>query len=386
MHAITDLQAAAARRLPRRVFDFIAGGAGTETSANRNVEDFGKIRLLPRVLADIRTCSTSTRLLGRDYAAPLGISPMGMCNIAWPGTDRGLAAAARASGLPYCLSMAGSSPLAGMHEHAGEYLWYQIYPCGDDALWEKQFQSAERLGVEHLVLTLDVPVPGLRHRDIRNGFSVPMRWTPAMVLDFASHPGWSLATLSKGRPRMRNMESFTGGGGMGTIMAIFANAVCNWDMLHRLRARWKGKLIVKGVLHPEDARRIEDAGADGIVISNHGGRQLGAARSSIDSLPDIRRVVGRSFPLMLDSGIRNGEDIAKALALGANFVFAGRPFLYGAAALGPRRGPAAVIETLTAEFASALAQLGCTEPTMLSRDHVRLDEPRHSVGRVAAKT
>ncbi|MCP3731352.1 alpha-hydroxy-acid oxidizing protein [Sphingomonas sp. MG17] len=376
MYSITDLEAAARRRLPRRVYDFIAGGAGAEASVRNNVEAFQRIRFVPRTMVDIQRRTMAARLLGRDYAAPFGIAPMGMCDIAWPGTDEGLARAARTAGIPYCLSMAGSSALAEVHRHAGEYLWYQVYLCGSDALWERQFSRAEALGVENLILTVDVPVPGRRLRDLRNGFSVPVRWTPSLLLDFATHPAWSLRTLARGAPRMRNMESFAGerhgASSLDSILAIFASAVHEWEVIERLRDRWKGKLIIKGILHPADAVRLAGLGADAIVVSNHGGRQLSSAISSIEALPAIRHAIGREFPLILDSGIRSGEDIAKALAYGADFVLVGRPFLFGSAALGPARGPQAVIRILQAELDMTLAQLGCTSPAMLSPDFVHV--------------
>ena len=370
MHAISDLESAARRRLPRRVYDFIAGGAGAEASLKNNIDGFARIRLVPRTMVDVRARSTQTRFLGRSYAAPFGIAPMGMCNIAWPGTDRGLAQTARVADLPYCLSMAGSSSLADARRWAGENLWYQVYPCGNDALWERQFKHAETLGVETLILTVDVPVPGRRLRDLRNGFSVPLRWTPSLLLDFALHPAWALATLASGAPRMRNMESYVAQGedsiSLQSILSIFAQAVHEWTVIERLRDRWKGKLIVKGVLHPGDAVDMMRIGADAIAVSNHGGRQFSSAISPIDALPAIRAAVGPGFPLILDSGIRSGEDIAKALALGADFVLAGRPFLFAAAALGPEHGPGAAVEILKAELDGAFAQLGCTDPRQLS--------------------
>lgn len=374
MYSVADLEAAARQRLPGRVFDFIAGAAGSEASLGNNVGAFGRIRLVPRTMVDIRPRTMATVFLGRDYSVPFGISPMGMCNIAWPGADKGMACAARVARLPYCLSMAGSSSLADAYGWAQEYLWYQVYPCGSDELWERQFRAAEKLGVETLILTVDVPIPGRRLRDMRNGFSVPMRWTPSLLWDFATHPAWSTAMLANGAPRLRNMESFIAegdeAGSLTSILAIFAKAVHTWEVVERLRARWKGKLVVKGVLSPVDAAQLVKIGADAIVVSNHGGRQLGSVISSIEALPAIRRAVGSGFPLLLDSGIRSGEDIAKALALGADFVLAGRPFLYGCAALRPKPGAEAVIGILKAEFDSTLAQIGCTDPAMLSPEFV----------------
>lgn len=375
MFTISDLERRARQRLPRRVHDFIAGGAGAEASLGNNVAAFERIRFVPRVMVNVQARSLATPLLGRTYAVPFGIAPMGMCDIAWPGTDRGLALAAAKTKAPYCLSVAGSSSLADAHAWAGESLWYQIYLSGGDEIRERQFKRAEELGVEHLILTVDVPIPGRRLRDMRNAFSVPMRWTPALLLDFATHPAWSLTTLARGAPRMRNMESFVDAQGgrpsFQSILALFARAVHEWDFVERVRARWKGKLIIKGVLNPEDAARMAATGADAIVISNHGGRQLSSVTSTIHALPAIRQAVGPAFPLILDSGIRSGEDIAKAMALGANFVLAGRPFLFGSAALGAHRGPEAVMDILKAEFDATLAQVGCQAPALLSPDFIQ---------------
>lgn len=363
MLTVLDLQRRAKARLPGLIFDFIEGGAGNERSVERNLLAWDRIRLIPRVLSLGSERTISTRFLGRTYGAPFGVAPMGLGRLAWPDTDDGLVRAAAAARIPYGLSTAGSTTIERVAELAQGQAWFQIYISTEPRISTNLMQRARSAGIETLMVTVDANNPGRRLRDLRNGFALPFRPKPRVVAQFMLHPRWTLQTLWHGSPRMANLESgsssSTGRMSLAGLLKDMAGASLDWSVLARIRDNWSGKLIVKGVLHAGDAKRIADMGVDAISVSNHGGRQLGAAVAPIEVLPDIRAAVGPDFPLLLDSGVRSGEDIAKALALGANFVLLGRPFLFAAAALGGAAGGPRVIEVLSGELASSLAQLGC---------------------------
>ena len=362
MHSIADLRARARVRLPRVVFDFIDGGAGDEASLRRNEAAFQAVRMVPRVFAPCRTRDLSTELLGQRYAMPFGVTPMGLCNLAWPGTDKGIAAAAAQARIPYALSTMSSTSIEDIARVAPEHTWFQLYVGGDAAIADSLLDRAEAAGIRTLVLTVDANFPARRLRDRRNGFALPLRPSAGLLADLLLHPRWSLATLAAGAPTFENFlptakdpRSIN----IAAMLVSLAQAHIDWSTLERMRARWPHKLIVKGVLHPQDAQRSAALGADGVVVSNHGGRQLASVPSSIEALPAIRQAVGPGFAVLLDSGVRCGDDIAKALASGADFVLLGRSFLYGTGALGVQRGPAVTIDILRGELDTALAQLGC---------------------------
>ncbi len=362
MHSIADLRARARVRLPRVVFDFIDGGAGDEATLRRNEAAFQAVRMVPRVFAPCRTRDLSTELLGQRYAMPFGVTPMGLCNLAWPGTDKGIAAAAAQARIPYALSTMSNTSIEDIARVAPEHTWFQLYVGGDAAIADSLLDRAEAAGIRTLVLTVDANFPARRLRDRRNGFALPLRPSAGLLADLLLHPRWSLATLAAGAPTFENFlptakdpRSIN----IAAMLVSLAQAHIDWSTLERMRARWPHKLIVKGVLHPQDAQRSAALGADGVVVSNHGGRQLASVPSSIEALPAIRQAVGPGFAVLLDSGVRCGDDIAKALASGADFVLLGRSFLYGTGALGAQRGPAVTIDILRGELDTALAQLGC---------------------------
>ncbi len=353
IHSFEDARNLARRRLPRLVFDFIEGGAGREVATARNEARFDEIKLMSRVLVDVADRSMATSLLGSDHSVPFGIAPMGMCNLACPGADRFLAEAAKARNMPVCLSSAGSSTMEDMQRWAGGRAWFQLY-VGQPA--SESLPTVDRVadaGYETLILTVDVPQISRRVRDLRNGFTVPFRLTPRSFWDFATHPGWSLRTLSAGIPWPRNHGSSADYRGFKRGEARAAD----WKFLQELRNRWTGKLIVKGVKSPEDAVRIRECGADAVYVSNHGGRQLDGDPPSIDLLPTIRQAVGPQYPLLFDSGVRSGEDVVKALAMGADFVMLGRPMLFALGA-GGKRGLEALLDCIVTDMSLAMAQLG----------------------------
>ena len=350
-----DARALAARRLPRLVFDFIDGAAGSELAPERNCRALADVLLQPRVLGNIGQRSIAKSILGQDFDVPFGIAPMGMCGLATAGADNLLASAALERNMPICLSSAASMSIEDLRSVAGEHAWFQLYamPTPDQAM--ALVDRARAAGYRNLILTVDVPQVARRLRDVRNGFEAPFRMGPRQLLDFALHPAWSLPMWRHGRPNPVNLDN-------SRFDRNASRAGANWAFLDQLRELWTGNLIVKGVMSVPDALRIRDAGADAIWVSNHGGRQLAAAPATADVLPDIRKAVGEIYPLIFDSGVRSGEDVVKALALGADFVMLGRPLLFALGANGAK-GLSGLLDEFAQEISTVMAQIGICDAT-----------------------
>jgi (S)-mandelate dehydrogenase len=352
----SDARKYARRRLPRTIFDYVDGSAGDERACAVNVEMIDALRLLARVLVNVENRSLQKSLFGETWKLPFGIAPMGMCDLIWPGADAMLARAAKQYGIPLVLSTMASSNIETMAERAGEHAWFQLYVGQSEEVAYHLVDRAETAGIRNLILTVDLPAIGSRPREQRNGFGAPFRIGPKQFFDFAIHPQWSLSTLKTGVPKLANVNVAGG----KQFKRNEARGKVDWAFLDRLRERWKGKLIVKGVLGGEDSVRIRDAGIDAVYVSNHGGRQLDSAPAAIQMLPQIRAAVGKDYPLLFDSGVRNGEAVIKALALGADFVFIGRPFLYAMGGHG-YAGLQEMIELISSQIDISLAQLGCPD-------------------------
>lgn len=363
--SFADVEAArraARRRLPRFAFDFIDGGALGEQALARNRRALDDVRLVPHVLTGAVARDQATSFLGQDLAAPFGIAPIGMANLIAPGTDLALARAAARAGIAYTLSTAGTTALETIATAAPQS-WFQLYVGRDPAITDDLVRRADEAGYPVLLVTADVPAPGKRLRDLHNRFTLPLRPSLRMGWDVARHPSWAWATATGGAPRFANLEPYSPPGSstqsLAELMAAQSSARLDWDLLAGLRDRWPRSLVLKGILRPEDAQRARALGVDAVALSNHGGRQLDAAPAPVEMLPAIRAAVGPAFPLIMDGGVRSGEDIARCVALGANLVLLGRAFLYGVAACGIAHGPDAMIALLQDELDRTMAQLGC---------------------------
>jgi L-lactate dehydrogenase (cytochrome) len=361
--SIEDLRDSARRRLPRFVFDFLDGGAGREAGLARNEAAFDRVLFRPRALVDVEARTLATTFLGRAWAAPVGAAPVGLGNLVWPGAERAIATAAVAADVPYVLSTPATTSLEEIAALAPRHAWFQLHVGRSQAIVDDLIDRAEAAGLDVLVVTVDVPAPGRRRRDLRNGFTLPFRPSLSLALDLALHPAWSLATLRHGAPRFANLEKYAppgaGARSLAALMAEQSSGRLDWSLLEEIRRRWPRRLVLKGILSAADAVLAKNAGVDAVMVSNHGGRQLDGAPATLDVLPEIRAAVGPDYPLALDGGIRSGEDVIKALALGADFTFVGRPLLYGAAS-GPT-GAADAIAVLIAEASGTLAQLGLVD-------------------------
>jgi (S)-mandelate dehydrogenase len=307
------------------------------------------------------TCEVE--LFGRRYNAPVGIAPMGGPSIIWPGGDLHLARAAQRAGIPYALSTAGGATIEEVARVAPDVFWFQLYrlPANDHAVSRDLVNRAEAVGCRTLVLTLDVPVRTTRPREVATGIAGAFNITPPILAQIMRAPGWAAAILRHGMPRFASLRTYVGADPSLNDVIAFARreiqGAFTWDEVRGYRDRWKGTLIVKGIMHPQDAETAVSLGVDGIIVSNHGGRQVEALPASIDVLPAIARQVGKRATLLMDSGVRSGSDIVRVCALGATSAFAGKAFLWGLGALG-EEGPGYVIDLLIEETQAALGQLG----------------------------
>ncbi len=355
IHTSGDARRLAQKRLPWLVFDYIDGAAGEEYAEALNRQQLQRMQLQPRVLNNVEHRSLGVNVFGQKTHLPFGVSPIGMCNLSSPHADRWLATFAAKHNVPCGVSTAASSSLESMAEWSQGCAWFQLYFSGNEASSKALVDRADAAGYQTLILTVDVPEVGRRPRELRRGFKMPFKIGPSQFIDFALHPRWSLSTLRHGRPELGNF-----GGKYGEFERTASRAGADWSLLSRIRDWWKGNLVVKGVLSSDDALKLKSMGVDAVQVSSHGGRQLDSGPPPIDCLKRIREAVGADYPLFYDSGLRSGEDIVKAYASGADFVFLARPLLYAMAARG-EQGLAELTSVLAHETSITLAQLGLTD-------------------------
>jgi isopentenyl diphosphate isomerase/L-lactate dehydrogenase-like FMN-dependent dehydrogenase len=365
---IAELRALAKRSVPKPIFDYADGAAWDEVTARRNRSAFEDVTLHPRALVDVSSVSLATTVLGREIALPIIAAPTGLSGLQHPEGEAAVARAAQAAGTLSTLSTMASWSIEEVAAAAPGRRWFQLYVMSDRGLVDELLARAAAAGYEALMVTVDVQVAGVRERDVRNGFSLPPRVTLRGLAAGLRHPRWSAGFVA--RPRLTPGSL----GWEGTTSATLAAAVnrsfdpaVTWDDLAALRARWNGPVIVKGVMRADDAVRCAEAGVSAIVVSNHGGRQLDGAAATIEALPAIADAVGDRLEVYLDSGVRRGTDIVKALALGARAVLIGRALMYGLGAAG-EPGARRAFAILQEELRVALALAGCPRVTELSRD------------------
>jgi (S)-mandelate dehydrogenase len=337
-YSVEDLRRAAQRRLPRAIFDFFDGGAEDEVTLQENMAAFKRARLMPRVLNDVSSVDLSTSILGKRSELPIAIAPTGAVGFGRRGGDIAIARAAAAAGIPYTLSSTATASIEQIAKAAPGRLWFQAYILRNKPFLEAMIERARVADYEALVITVDLPVGGKRERDFRNDFSVPFKFTPKNLLDFARKPGWLSDIIRYGMPVMENLVGLETKATNSTAIASSVgrnyDPAFNWDSLQKIRDNWPRKLIVKGIVSPEDAARVAVMGCDAVVVSNHGGRQLDGGVATFDALPYVVQAVTGRIPVLIDGGIRRGSDVFKALATGAQGVMLGRATLYGAAAGG----------------------------------------------------
>jgi L-lactate dehydrogenase (cytochrome) len=373
--SLDDFEAMARRRLPRLIHGFVAGGAETEAGLRDNLAAFQDYGFVPQVLRNTAGRTQRTSLFGQEYAALFGIAPMGAADLCGYRADIAMARAAAAAGLPMLVSAAGLTRLEDMRRECPT-AWCQLYIPGDTARIAAMVDRAGAAGYDTLVVSADVPVPANRENNLRNGFRLPIVPTVQVMADCALHPGWLLGTLLRtlltgGMPHFENMDAVRGPPifSKNQLRNIERRDELAWEHIALIRKRWPGKLVIKGILARADARTAREAGADGIILSNHGGRQLDGAIAALRILPEIV-ADNPDMAVMLDGGVRRGGDVLKALALGARFVFVGRPMLFAAAVAG-EAGVAHAILLLKSEIDRDLALLGLKDIAQLGPEYLR---------------
>ena len=366
-HTVDDLRAAARRRLPRAAFDYLDGGAEDEVTLRRNRAAFDDWDLVPQVLRDVGSVDLRTEVLGVPSALPIVLGPTGFTRMMHPEGERAVAAAAERFGIPYVAATLGTTSLEDIRAASDAPLWFQLYVWRDRGLCKELVARAREAGYSALVLTVDTPVPGARERDLRNGLTIPPALDLRTLLDGARHPRWWWGLLGSEPLTFANVRHVADEptAVMEFVGSQFDPAV-SWDDLGWLADAWGGPVVLKGVLSPQDARRAVEHGIAALVVSNHGGRQLDHAPATLAALERVAQEVGGELELLLDSGVRRGTDVVKALALGASAVLLGRPYLYGLAA-GGRAGVERALEICTAELLRAMQLLGRTSVAELDR-------------------
>ncbi len=365
---IADLKRIAKTRIPAFAFEYLMGGCNDDRALTNNRHQLDQIFLQPRNLNHATVVDTSATLFGRTYDSPIGIAPVGLSGVAWPRASEFQAQAAHKHNIPFVLSSVATTSIETAARHAKENFWFQLYPPRDLEMRSDMLRRARYAGCENLVVTVDVPSLSWRPRDIKNGLAIPPRISLKSVYQTITHPHWAIATAKAGMPEFETLKPYinTSQGLKKTAQNIrhALREIVDESVLRQIRDSWHGNLIVKGILSIDDARSAVDCGADGLIVSNHGGRQLDAAVSPIQVLSDIKDELGERAVIMADSGVESGVDVARYLACGARMVFAGRAFMYGVSALG-RYGGAHTIDILNSELRQVLEQLRCPNTSAL---------------------
>lgn len=361
---VEDLRVRAKRRTPKFAFDYVDGAAGAdEQNMKTNAAALDAVEIVPRYGVENFVPDLTTELFGHSYSIPVGIAPMGIPSLVRPGGEKDFARAAKAHNIPLVLGGVAGATVEDCAVLAPDNLWFQLYRVAKDELAVNldMARRASEAGVHVLVLTLDVPARTKRPRELRERLMIPYRHSVQTVSEVLKHPGWLAAYFRHGMDGFANYKPYSGDNATMKDVTAFvrreSGGSFTWDEVKRFRDAWPGALVVKGLLHPGDAEMAVGAGADGVIVSNHGGRQLEAAPPAIDALPAIVDAVGNTSKVMFDSGIRSGIDVVRAMALGAEFVFSGRPFMYGLGALA-EHGPGFVADFYAEEISAAVRQIG----------------------------
>lgn len=364
-HCIADLKQLARKRIPSFAFDYIEEGCNANLAVQRNRQALDEVLLSPHYMHGYAKPDVSTCLFGKTYAQPFGIAPIGLSGLIWPDASIMHAKTAKRANLPFVLSTVATVSIEAAAQHAGDNFWFQLYPPADRAMCLDLLARVKAVGCNNLVVTVDVPTPSRRIKALKSGLSVPPKITPASVWQSCLRPYWSLATVRAGLPQFANLSPYMDDKvkdmkDAAEFIRMNLRDVVDLAQLQWVREHWHGNLIVKGVLSVADAQVIRELGADGIIVSNHGGRQLDAAPAPAELLTDVVQAVAADVTVMVDSGVESGVDIGRYLSQGAQAVFAGRAFLYGVAA-GAQKGSDKCAELLAAEIQQLMSQLHCQQ-------------------------
>lgn len=368
---IEDLRVLAQRRVPRMFYDYADSGSYTETTYRANESDFSRIKLRQRVAVDMDNRTTRSKMIGEDVTMPVAIAPTGLTGMQHADGEILGARAAEKFGIPFTLSTMSICSIEDVAEHTTKPFWFQLYVMRDREFSANLIDRAKAAGCSALVVTVDLQLLGQRHKDLKNGLSAPPKLTIANMIDMATKPRWGLGMLGTNRRTFRNIVGHAKGvddmSSLSSWTSEQFDPQLNWKDLEWIRKRWGGKIILKGIIDPEDAKMALQVGADALVVSNHGGRQLDGALSSISALPAIIDAVGNKIEVHMDGGIRTGQDVLKAKALGAAGTYIGRAFLYGLGAMG-EQGVTTALEIIQKELDTTMALCGLRDVNKLSRD------------------
>lgn len=359
--AIADLARRAKRRIPHFAWEYLDSGTGIEDCVPRNRAAFSEVILTPQFMQGVFGPDTGTSLFGVDYALPFGVAPVGLTGLMWPGAEKILAKAAAQHQIPYSLSTVATEAPETIGPLTNGMGWFQLYPPRRAELRQDLLKRAKDSGFTTLIVTADVPIGSRRERQVRAGVTVPPKTGLRTLFHAAMRPQWALETLRYGQPAFRGLEKYIDSKDMQHMNAYMGKALggsLDWDYMKAVRDEWDGPVLLKGILDAEQAQQAVTAGLDGVIVSNHGGRQCDGVPASLHVLPEIKAAVGAQINVLFDSGVRTGLDIIRALALGADFVLLGRPFMYGVAALG-EAGGTHTIEILREDLKNNMIQLGC---------------------------
>ena len=367
---VADLRQRAMQKIPPFAFEYLDGGCNENVNVEKNTHELQQVELKPYYLSDNNESQLETELFGQRYSAPFGVSPIGLQGLVWPKAPEILAKAAANNNIPFILSTVSTASIETISEITAGKLWFQLYHPLEESLRDDILRRCEAAGVEVLVLLCDVPTFGYRAADIRNGLAMPPKMSLANVAQISTRPEWALKTLLNGSPSFETlkpyMHSHMNMRQLATFMDNTFDGRLDSQKVAAIRDKWKGKLVLKGVATESDVAQAIQLGIDGVIVSNHGGRQLDAGQSSIAALDPIVKKYADQITIMMDSGIRSGPDIARSLASGAEFTFLGRAFMYSVAALGNKGGDHA-IEMLTMQLRQVMEQLCCSRPAELNR-------------------
>jgi len=374
---IEDLKRIYKRRVPKMFYDYAETGSWTEQTFRDNSSDFDEIRLRQRIAVDMAGRTTAARMVGQDYAMPVALAPVGLCGMQSADGEIKAARAAEKFGVPFTLSTMSICSIEDVASHTTKPFWFQVYTLKDDEFMKRLFARAKDAGCSALVITVDLQVLGQRHKDLKNGLSAPPKLTPATIANLATKVAWGLEMLQTKRRFFGNIvghaKGVTDPTSLGSWTAEAFDPSLDWERIRQFRSWWDGPVILKGILDPEDAKKALDVGADAIVVSNHGGRQLDGALSSIRMLPQIIDAVGDKIEVHLDSGIRSGQDVLKALAMGAKGTMIGRAFVYGLGAMG-EAGVTRALEVIHKELDVTMALCGERDIANLGRHNLLLPD------------
>ena len=370
IHTIEAMRGHCKRKITKVAYEYLESGTGKESLLQSNIVQFDSFQFIPKFCLGEKTTDLKTTFLNQNYSSPIGIAPVGLTGLVWPNAEKHLLNTADKNGIPFCLStVATCSPeeIDRKDKFSPKSKWFQLYPPKDLDILDSLLARVKSSGFSTLVVTVDIPAPSRRERSKHAGLKMPLKFSLQLIIDGLIHPKWTIATIKNGFPRLKTVESYTNNNGLKFVSKFVGNrlgGIIDWKYVELIRSKWNGPIVLKGVLHPDDAIKAKEVGCDSVYVSNHGGRQFDGGCPPLFQLKKIREAVGPDYPLVYDSGIRSGLDIMKAIYAGADFVFIGRPFMYGVGAF-QQKGIQQVFNILEDQLRNNMMQLGLETITQI---------------------